>query len=681
MATILAGTKMSGFDMSLMGPTGGANSLLEPLAAVQISANMGKTLWRIPDATPGSKIKNEFTGTGLEYANGIPIAGTITGFKVYDSTGAVAFSISKLAIPAATLAAIYPIGGGPVDQNLLMNVLLSGNDTLTGSNFDDVLEGRGGNDILNGGGGNDMLLGGTGNDTYLLSTIPDAIVENAGEGIDTIKWTVGTPSSALTLAAGIFGGQEIENVSVISKFGVSLTGNDLDNSLIGGTGIDTIDGGNGNDLLDGGKGNDNLIGGDGDDIYIFDSIGDTASDFAGLDEGRSATLSLRLDLTAVQIAADTALKGKAIGLVNSGIENLTLLGKANINATGDANANILTGNSGANVLTGGLGDDTLIGGGGKDVLDGGGGIDTADYSKAKSGIVVDFNIDASVATRFNVTADGDKGMDRLLSVEIVIGSAFDDVMIARMALSPSTGFLGGAGNDILIGGANNDFLGGGEGRDILIGGAGNDTFSFLSAGEFREVNIPGAGTDIARFDFAVDSATYAQLEAENSLNQDSFETMEYYGGVSLDDFGGTYVFGAGDDIINGGDGNDTIAGGGGNNELNGLSGDDILIGGAGDEYFDGWDGDDILTGGAGNDDFYFWFDNVGYTDIITDFSAGDHIFLDGTVVTGYQIIADPANGQNSIIQIDDGQGGFMDFVKILAVDSNSPLLANNIIVF
>ena len=51
----------------------------------------------------------------------------------------------------------------------------------------------------------------------------------------------------------------------------------------------------------------------------------------------------------------------AAGTNQDGIENITLTGTANINATGNALANVLTGNSGNNVLDGGTGADTMIG--------------------------------------------------------------------------------------------------------------------------------------------------------------------------------------------------------------------------------------------------------------------------------------------------------------------------------
>jgi len=50
------------------------------------------------------------------------------------------------------------------------------------------------------------------------------------------------------------------------------------------------------------------------------------------------------------------------------VENLTLFGTANINATGNAQSNVLIGNDGNNVLNGGAGNDLLTGGSGADTF-------------------------------------------------------------------------------------------------------------------------------------------------------------------------------------------------------------------------------------------------------------------------------------------------------------------------
>lgn len=62
--------------------------------------------------------------------------------------------------------------------------------------------------------------------------------------------------------------------------------------------------------------------------------------------------------------------------------------------------------------------------------------------------------------------------------------------------------------------------------------------------------------------------------------------------------------GAGDDDIDGSQGDDTLIGGPGNDRIDGDGGDDLLIGGAGDDVITGRAGDDVLKGGGGNDSLF-----------------------------------------------------------------------------
>src|SRR5262249_30712301 len=62
----------------------------------------------------------------------------------------------------------------------------SGDNVLSGGGGDDVLVGGAGNDILDGGPGNDAMAGGTGDDTYYVDSQADSVIENPGEGHDTV---------------------------------------------------------------------------------------------------------------------------------------------------------------------------------------------------------------------------------------------------------------------------------------------------------------------------------------------------------------------------------------------------------------------------------------------------------------------------------------------------------------
>nr|WP_280634034.1 M10 family metallopeptidase C-terminal domain-containing protein [Prochlorococcus marinus] len=131
-------------------------------------------------------------------------------------------------------------------------------------------------------------------------------------------------------------------------------------SAIGGSGNDELIGNNENNTLNGGSGNDTLIGGAGDDTYVVDSTSDTVTEKSS--EGT--------DL----------IQSSVTFTASNNVENLTLTGSGNINATGNTLDNTLTGNTRNNTLNGGSGNDTLIGGNGDDILIGGNGNDTAQFS-------------------------------------------------------------------------------------------------------------------------------------------------------------------------------------------------------------------------------------------------------------------------------------------------------------
>jgi len=107
-----------------------------------------------------------------------------------------------------------------------------------------------GNDTFTGTAGADLFVGGLGNDTYTVNNASDVVMENAGEGIDTMQ----TSLASYSLMANV------ENLIGTAVTGQSLTGNALDN---------VIKGGSGNDVLEGGAGNDTLVGSVGTDTAVF----------------------------------------------------------------------------------------------------------------------------------------------------------------------------------------------------------------------------------------------------------------------------------------------------------------------------------------------------------------------------------------------------------------------------
>jgi Ca2+-binding RTX toxin-like protein len=89
----------------------------------------------------------------------------------------------------------------------------------------------------------DTLAGGAGNDIYLLRTY-DQVIEQAGEGMDTVR----TDLARYTLSSNV------ENLQIIGGVGSLGQGNELANTLAGGPGVDRLEGLAGNDVLYGERG-------------------------------------------------------------------------------------------------------------------------------------------------------------------------------------------------------------------------------------------------------------------------------------------------------------------------------------------------------------------------------------------------------------------------------------------
>ncbi|WP_321447173.1 hypothetical protein [uncultured Cohaesibacter sp.] len=334
-----------------------------------------------------------------------------------------------------------------------------GDDTLRGNGGDDVLEGGNGADRLIGGAGIDIMTGNNGDDIYYVNAYGDTVNEVAFQGIDLV-----ISSSNYNLKAN---SQYIENITLTGNANLNSTGNMQANTMTGNSGNNTLRGLVGNDTLIGKGGADVLIGNQGNDTLIGNMGNDRLNGGLGLD---TMSGNLGNDTYYVNAYGDKINEAANQGIdqvfsssnynlkANSQhIENITLIGKGNINSTGNMQDNKMVGNMGNNTLNGLAGNDTLLGKGGADTLNGHIG---------------------------NDTIGGNLGNDKL---------------------------FGGNGADKLFGHQGADILNGGNGNDILNGGIGNDTL-YAAAGADRLIGSLGADSMYAGVDNGVDTFIF------NSIN-------------------------------------------------------------------------------------------------------------------------------------------------------------------
>ncbi|WP_156384913.1 calcium-binding protein [Rhizobium sp. Leaf453] len=283
-------------------------------------------------------------------------------------------------------------------------------------------------------------------------------------------------------------------------------------------------------------------------------------------------------------------------------------------------------------LFGGDGDDVLIvkggdvnmlnGGPGADILIGGtSGIDYADYSDASSRVSVNL---ANPSLN-----SGDAAGDIFQSIEIIVGSAFDDFFQGD---EQANEFVGGGGNDAFIGGAGGDtFIGDGQYSNQLIG-FDIVSYSTATSGVIANLANPENNTGDARNDF------YRSIEGL----QGSYFSDELYGTNTANTIWGF----DGDDIIKG------------------YGGDDIMEGGKGNDRIDGGTEADTMTGGSGDD--VYVVDNTG--DKVTELAsegtdsieasisyslAGNHV--ENVYLTGSIAINGTGNSLDNVVKGNAGR--------------------------
>ncbi|WP_245435401.1 hypothetical protein [Microvirga calopogonii] len=350
-------------------------------------------------------------GTGIDYLDGGEGADVMEGGDGSDSyvVDDVDDVVTELADEGTDLvrASISYMLGANVE-----NLTLIGSDNIngTGNALANSIVGNAGDNVLDGGEGADALAGGRGNDTYVVDDAADIIIEEVGEGTDTVR-----ASMSYTLA------DNVENLVLAGTGAIEGTGNALVNTITGNAGNNTLDGGAGADILTGGEGND---------TYIVDHAGDMV-----VERGGEGTDTVRASVS-YALGAD--------------VENLVLTGSDDISGIGNALANAITGNAGSNLLDGGAGADQMAGGLGNDTY-----------------IVDDVN---DVVTE----AAGEGADTVRASVSHALGANVENLVLTGSGNVNGTGnglanaITGNAGDNRIEGGGGNDLLDGGAGQDTAV---------------------------------------------------------------------------------------------------------------------------------------------------------------------------------------------------------------------
>jgi Ca2+-binding RTX toxin-like protein len=434
----------------------------------------------------------------------------------------------------------------------------TGKDTITGGSGGDMLFGQAGNDVLLGKGGADFLFGGAEDDVLTGGDADDQVFGEAGN--DRFIWNPGDDTDLWE----------------------------------GGAGVDTAE----------------VNGGNGTEIFTLTANG-------------ARTRFDRLDPAPFSI--DMGTMEKIVVKMNGGDDRFSATGNlaALIGVTVD-------GGTGNDVILGSNGADLLIGGDGNDFVDGQQGNDTALLGAGDDV----FQWDPGDGSD---TVEGGAGSDTML----FNGSAANEIMEAaangeRVRFTRNVANIVMDLNDVetlslnALGGTDTINVGDLAGTDVTrvdialagtIGGTAGDAAAdtvIVSATRGNDiVDVFGAGSSYAVLGLAAQVNVAGSEGANDTLviqglgGDDGITATTLPAGVSKLILDG----GAGDDVILGSQGADTILGGDGDDFVFGDNGNDTALLGAGDDVFE-WnpgDGNDVVEGQDGVDRLMFFGSNAGET--------------------------------------------------------------------
>lgn len=555
----------------------------------------------------------------------------------------------------------------------------AGHDTLDGGNGNDTLIGQSGDDIISAGNGNDQLFGDTalvinarGNTWAASSEKPNiqvringsvvgsadlALMDSGGQDYYVAADFLTGPNTQIdvqfTNAVRYYNGSTItsynhltinsiigNSVNLLPDFyvrntdgSIKLDANgqpifypyDLSPGMNGAQVInfnkngvmvyggfvrftlDTQVANTGNDTLDGGLGADTMSGGNGDDTYHVDNAGDIVYEASGF--------------------GNDTVYASTSWTMGEHIEKLVLTGMSALNATGNAQANLIEGNHAANRLDGAGGADTLTGGLGNDAY------------------VIDNAQD-------NVVELAGEGVDTVwASVSHTLAANVESLILTGLLDINGTGQ---SSDNVITGNVAANVLDGAGGADTLIGGDGADTYVIDS---LTDVVVEASDLE-------------ANGDTHNSGVDSVVASMSYTLGANVENLTltGSALTATGNEL---------------DNTLTGTQFDNVLTGLGGDDHLDGGAGMDTLTGGTGSDTYVV--DNTG--DVIhedadagtdTVISSIGHTLaanLENLQLSGNAIVVGTGNARDNVLISNEGNTENGDGTKLYGLAGNDTLIS------
>jgi Ca2+-binding RTX toxin-like protein len=373
-----------------------------------------------------------------------------------------------------------------------------GNDTLLGGDSADVLLAGGGSDSVTGGRGGDTAFLGGGNDLFVWSPGDGNDVVDGDNGYDTLLFNGANIAENFDIASN---GARIRFLRNVANITMDLgTLEQIDINALGGVDNIVVNDLTGTDLQ---RINVNLFATGG-------TAGDGAADRLTLNGGAgNDVLSISTGVTAKVVVTGA----------EAGIDAFYIFGFA--------------------------GEDTIIAGAFDFALtiDGGTESDTVSYAGATSGVTVNLLNPA--------LNDGVAAKHTYISIDSVIGSAFDD---------------------FLIGTNEANTINGGASADYLQGLNGDDTY-IVDADDVIIETTNGGTADRVQAMTSYKLTGPARVEILETINANSKASINLTGNAFAQSINGN----KGDNKLSGKAGNDTLNGGKGNDKLDGGDGRDAFV--------------------------------------------------------------------------------------------------------